>query len=162
MINIKRGFSLIELLIASAIFVGAMTSVITLVFFCVNTFNYAFSIKLGNDAIRQVNDILIEKTANAQCLQDTNGGKELLIKGEGCSAVMYRIYIDKDRLVISGQNDEKRLITPSNITVVQLDNNVKIFDVQDNKFLALSINIIANSKERYQTKTEYKNAYSMR
>lgn len=157
--NRKKGYSLIELLISAAIFVAAMTSVVTLIFIFINATNTALMINQNNYAIRQLNDTLQNETFGKKCLQTTSGGETLLIKSENCETTLKTIKLSSRRLVMVDQSGTEEYILPSQVNIAQLDTKEEIFKTNKN-LLEINILFSCNDQGGKPIKTEYKNAYA--
>jgi len=148
-LKIKKGFSLLELLISATLFSAAMIGIIATVTTSISTINKSQNIKKLNGAARDFNQFLSKEIKSAKCLDvPADNSQKLEIKDEECINTKKTILIDKNgQLVIEAGNQKMENILSNKIRVSQIEKNKKIFEVDENSLVSIKIKFILSNND---------------
>lgn len=144
MVKIKKrkGFSLIELLLAAVLFSGAMVSVIALVSSNINTINQSQKIKKFNSAIRNFNEYLTSDIEKAECIKGSEDGLKIFIYDKDCVNLQKSISVDSEgTFEEESKNNGQQSLLPDVIKIINFDNK-KLFTVSDDSLVIIKARFI--------------------
>ena len=156
----KKAFTLLELTLASALFVSAMVGVVALVASCVNTTNQTISIQSVNNTARNLNEYLFDKISNTTCfLIPQNNDTEIRIMDAGCTNVLELIYINENGVLVSKVTGQEEISQTSNDIKLNSIGDNPVFESADN---LLNVNIDIASIDTKNIDLQYKTSITKR
>lgn len=158
----RKAFTLLELLLSSALFVSAMVGVIAVVSSSVSTISQTLKIKNINSTLRNVNEYFAGEIHNAKCFKTSDESAYILnFFDSGCNNLEKVVYINKNgRLVEKKSSEDEQYLTPENITVTNIDENTPVFVSSDNSLVEIKFNISVSGDE--VSSTDYSTSFTRR
>lgn len=153
--NKHKAFTLLELLIASTLFVITIVGVIVLISTVTASMSKSLATKDLNDTIRNINTKLLSTVEQAKCVK-AESGTVVNLYSDNCQNKVGRILIKDNNLLVSDIANEVQL-NPDNINVIASGKNDMLGVVDDN-MLKVNIGFSAdagNGKNIVQFQTAY-------
>lgn len=158
----QKAFTLLELLLSSALFVSAMVGVIAVVSSSVSTISQTLKVKNINSTLRNVNEYFAGEIHNAKCVKVADESAYILnFYDSNCINLEKVVYVNKSgRLVEKPPSSEEQYLTPENITITNIDENTPVFVSKDDLLVEVKFNISVSGDE--VSSTDYMTSFTRR
>ncbi len=151
----RKAFTLLELLIASTLFVVTLIGIITIVTTVVASARQSLAERTVNSALRNINNKMMDMVGNSKCIK-AEGEDTIVLYTDNCTNKSGKIVYRDKGLVVSDLNNET-MLNPANIAVVSLKNQ-PIWKINGSNLLEMKI-VLRLLSDTTENSIQYQSSY---